>query len=60
MVQGDDLRRSGSLIFQSNARFHGFAPSFALLGEPETNGVVERFHRTLKEQTKGHIALLIM
>lgn len=36
--------------FQSNARFHGFTPSFALLGEPETNGVVERFHRTLKEQ----------
>lgn len=36
--------------FQSNASFHGFAPSFALLGEPETNGVVERFHRTLKEQ----------
>ncbi len=36
--------------FQSTARFHGFTPSFALLGEPETNGVVERFHRTLKEQ----------
>jgi transposase InsO family protein len=37
-------------FFQSNARFHGFVPSFALLGEPQTNGVVERFHRTLKEQ----------
>ena len=37
-------------FFQSNARHHGFAPSFALLGEPQTNGVVERFHRTLKEQ----------
>ena len=36
--------------FQSNARFRGFTPSFARLGEPETNGVVERFHRTLKEQ----------
>ena len=36
--------------FQSNARFHGFAPSFALLGEAQTNGVIERFHRTLKEQ----------
>ena len=35
--------------FQSNARFHGFTPSFALLGEPETNGVVERFHRTLAD-----------
>ena len=37
-------------FFQSNARHHGFVPSFALLGEPETNGVVERFHRTLKDQ----------
>ena len=36
--------------FQATGRFHGFVPSFALLGEPETNGVVERFHRTLKEQ----------
>ncbi len=34
----------------SNPRFHGFVPSFALPGEPQTNGVVERFHRTLKEQ----------
>ena len=37
-------------FFQSNARHHGFVPSFALLGEPQTNGVVERFHRTLKQQ----------
>jgi putative transposase len=36
--------------FQGQSRFHGFTPSFALLGEPETNGVVERFNRTLKEQ----------
>jgi transposase InsO family protein len=36
--------------FQNQARFHGFVPSFALLGEPETNGVVERFFRTLKDQ----------
>ena len=25
-------------------------PSFAFVGQPETNGVVERFFRTLKEQ----------
>jgi len=36
--------------FQSQSRFHGFTPSFAFVGEPETNGVVERFNRTLKEQ----------
>ena len=36
--------------FQGQSRFHGFTPSFAFVGEPETNGVVERFNRTLKEQ----------
>ena len=36
--------------FQGQSRFHGFTPSFAFVGEPATNGVVERFHRTLKEQ----------
>ncbi|MCX6941725.1 MAG: hypothetical protein NTX09_13475 [Verrucomicrobia bacterium] len=29
---------------------HGFTPSFAFVGEPETNSVVERFNRTLEEQ----------
>ncbi|MBM3612395.1 MAG: transposase, partial [Alphaproteobacteria bacterium] len=28
----------------------GMTPSFAFVGQPETNGVVERFFRTLKEQ----------
>jgi putative transposase len=42
--------------FQGQSRHHGFTPSFALLGEPETNGVVERFNRTFKEQIiHGHI-----
>ncbi len=36
--------------FQGQSRYHGFTPSFAFVGEPETNGVVERFNRTLKEQ----------
>ena len=36
--------------FQKQARFWGIAPSYALVGEPETNGVIERFFRTMKEQ----------
>ncbi len=31
-------------------RFWGIAPSYAFVGEPETNGVIESFFRTLKEQ----------
>ena len=46
----DDGSQYFTDFFQSNARFHGFVPSFALLGEPQTNGVVERSHRTLKGQ----------
>lgn len=36
--------------FQKQIKFWGFAPSFAFVAEPETNGVIERFFRTLKEQ----------
>ena len=36
--------------FQNQMRFWGIAPSFAFVGEPQTNGVAERFIRTLKEQ----------
>ncbi len=36
--------------FQNQIRFWGLAPSYAFVGEPETNGVAERFFRTLKEQ----------
>jgi len=36
--------------FLNQIRFWGIAPSFAFVSEPETNGVVERFFRTLKEQ----------
>jgi putative transposase len=31
-------------------RFWGIAPSYAFVAEPQTNGVAERFNRTLKEQ----------
>ncbi len=36
--------------FLNQIRFWGIAPSFAFVAEPETNGVAERFNRTLKEQ----------
>jgi transposase InsO family protein len=37
--------------FQKQIRFWGISPSYAFVGEPETNGVIERLFRTLKEQT---------
>jgi transposase InsO family protein len=36
--------------FQQQIRFWGMAPSYAFVGEPETNGAIERLFRTLKEQ----------
>jgi len=36
--------------FLNQIRFWGLAASFAFIEEPQTNGVAERFHRTLKEQ----------
>lgn len=36
--------------FHNQVRFWGIAPSYAFVAEPETNGVIERLFRTLKEQ----------
>lgn len=36
--------------FLNQVRFWGIAPSPAFVAEPQTNGVAERFNRTLKEQ----------
>jgi transposase InsO family protein len=36
--------------FQNQIKYWGIAPSFAFLEQPQTNGVVERFFRTLREQ----------
>ena len=37
-------------VFQKQAKFWGMAPSYAFVAEPETNGVIERLFRTLKDQ----------
>ena len=36
--------------FLNQIRYWGVRPSFGFVEEPETNGVVERWNRTLKEQ----------
>ena len=36
--------------FLNQIRYWGIHPSFSFVEEPETNGVVERWNRTLKEQ----------
>jgi len=36
--------------FQNEIKYWGITPSFGFVEEPETNGVAERFNRTLKEQ----------
>lgn len=36
--------------FVEQIRFWGITPSFAFVAQPQTNGVAERFNRTLKEQ----------
>ena len=43
-------RCSRSAEIRNQVRYWGIRPSFGLLKEPETNGVVERWNRTLKEQ----------
>ena len=37
-------------VFQKQIGFWGMAPSYAFVAEPETNGVIERLFRTLKDQ----------
>ena len=41
--------------FTNQIKFWGIQPSYAFVAEPQTNGVAERFNRTLKEQINGRI-----
>lgn len=55
IARGISLRPDHGSVFTANeyrneAKYWGFNFSYALVGEPETNGVEERFHRTMKEQ----------
>ncbi len=36
--------------FHNQLKFWGITPSYAFVAEPQTNGVAERFNRTMKEQ----------
>ncbi|MEX3583465.1 MAG: integrase core domain-containing protein [Burkholderia sp.] len=36
--------------FRAQLKFWGITPSYALVAEPQPNGVAERFNRTMKEQ----------
>ncbi|KAF1065533.1 IS3 family transposase (plasmid) [Burkholderia gladioli] len=36
--------------FRNQIKFWGVTPSYAFVAEPQTNGVAERFNRTMKEQ----------
>ena len=54
-ARGISLRPDHGSVFtaqeyRNEAKYWGFGFSYALVGEPETNGVEERFHRTMKEQ----------
>jgi transposase InsO family protein len=50
LVRADHGPQYISDHFINQIKFWGAAPSWAFISEPETNGVAERFNRTLKEQ----------
>lgn len=49
-VRQDHGSQYTSETYRNQVKAWGMSLSFALVGEPETNGVAERFIRTLKEQ----------
>jgi putative transposase len=56
MLRMDHGSQYTSDDFRNQLKFWGITPSFSFVAEPQTNGVAERFNRTLKEQAiHGHI-----
>jgi putative transposase len=54
-LRSDNGSQYRSKDFIAELKYWGIHPSFGYVREPETNGVVERFHRTFKEQIiHGH------
>ena len=49
-TSAQNQQRSRHPHFLNQLRYWGIHPSFGFVEEPETNGVVERWNRTLKEQ----------
>ena len=45
-----DDRAASPFTGEGHRKVWGITPSFAFVAEPQTNGVAERFNRTLKEQ----------
>ena len=49
-IRPDHGSQFTSEAYRSQSKFWGISLSYSFVKEPETNGVVERFHRTFKEQ----------
>ena len=49
-ARGLALRMDHGSQYLSEIKFWGIQPSYAFVEQPQTNGVAERFNRTLKEQ----------
>jgi len=49
-IRPDHGSQFTSEAYRAQSRYWGISLSYSLVKEPETNGVVERFHRTFKEQ----------
>ena len=55
-IRPDHGSQFTSEAYRSQSKYWGISLSYSLVKEPETNGVVERFHRTFKEQiVHGHM-----
>ena len=48
--RGSGAGLANGTVFTNQIKFWGIQPSYAFVAEPQTNGVAERFNRTLKEQ----------